>query len=226
MKLGFPLFGLVLTVPAAMASALPECLVQVAMDYRVPPFILESIALQEANQPPSASGSRTYGPMGMKAEAIGIAAKSIKANPKAIAVDPCFNVEAAAWWLMNEASTKTDPDIWRAVERYYYGNRKRDTYPLVDGAKAIYEEISVPPSAEVMALSGFQDPQFTVARCNAALRRLASDTAAKEEGSIAGVMDSEFHSNETAVLVCSATFAITYRYQPDRTSAFSAQVNE
>lgn len=79
-----------------------------------------------------------FGPMKLAGVAIDQAAKHIGTDASTIKSEACQNYRAAAWWLAVPAGGKGEPDIWKAVNRYFYGKRMMERYPMTEEVKRIY----------------------------------------------------------------------------------------
>ncbi|KXS55258.1 MAG: putative conjugal transfer protein [Marinobacter sp. T13-3] len=116
----------------------PDCASEAAAEYSVPDKVFHALVLEaQANW----EGKRNHhGPMGLYDLIIPIAADGVDAPESAVRSDPCVNYQAAAWWLMNQAGGN-ERDIWDAVATYYHGHKERDSYPMRDRVRAIYEQL-------------------------------------------------------------------------------------
>lgn len=129
----------VLVLVSVQAQAnFPTCAAEAASEFEVPQKVFQAMVLEvEAN--PYSKGTH-YGPMGLYDLSIPLAADGVGVSDEAVRTDPCVNYYAAAWWLMNEAGG-SEGDIWDAVANYYHGHKDRDSYPMRDRVRAIYDQL-------------------------------------------------------------------------------------
>lgn len=128
-----------LILAAVQAHAdFPACAANAAAEFGVPEKVFQAMVL-ESQANPDVKGEH-YGPMGLYDLMIPFAADGIDASDDAVRTDPCVNYYAAAWWLMNEAGGN-EGDIWGAVATYYHGHKERESYPMMERVRAIYEQL-------------------------------------------------------------------------------------
>lgn len=116
----------------------PDCASAAAAEYGVPDKVFHAMAL-EAEESWEGKGKH-HGPMGLYDLIIPIAADGIDAPEESVRNDSCVNYQAAAWWLMN-VSGDAEGDIWDAVAVYYHGHKVRESYPMRDRVRAIYDQL-------------------------------------------------------------------------------------
>ncbi|WP_426575630.1 hypothetical protein ACP179_01940 (plasmid) [Xenorhabdus stockiae] len=120
---------------AAIANDIPTCADKAAKEFGVPEKIFKALVISNVRKM-----SNQYGPMGLGKHSIAKIAEHIGSTIDAIKFEPCENYRGAAWWLMSPAGGK-EGDIWKAVNRYFYGNIHRVSYPETERVKAIYENL-------------------------------------------------------------------------------------
>ncbi|WP_286714966.1 hypothetical protein [Marinobacter sp. tcs-11] len=128
-----------LILASAQASAeLPACASDAAAKFEIPEKVFHAMVLEaRANWQ---GKPKHYGPMGLYDLVIPHVAGEIGVSSESIRNDPCPNYYASAWWLMNEAGGNED-SIWDAVAVYYHGRKERESYPMRDRVRAIYEQL-------------------------------------------------------------------------------------
>lgn len=119
-------------------SYMPTCAVDAAEEYKIPKKVFHALVLEAKSN--WEGKPNHYGPMGLYDLIIPIAADGIDAPESAVRSDPCVNYQAAAWWLMNQAGGSTG-DVWEAVAVYYHGRKDRESYPMRDRVRSIYEQL-------------------------------------------------------------------------------------
>ena len=119
-------------------AELPACAVDAAKEYEIPENVFHALVLEAKS---NWEGKRNhYGPMGLYDLVIPRVADATDMSSESIRNDPCVNYSAAAWWLMNE-SGGNESDIWDTVAVYYHGHKERESYPMRDRVRAIYEQL-------------------------------------------------------------------------------------
>ena len=206
MKIPTALLLLAIASPFAQAADVSTCLAQAAADQKIPPLVLESLAIEQMDEPSESGSDKGFGLLGLTQKTIGIAAREIQASPRSIAIDPCFNAKAGAWWLAKQGIEPNRGDVWLGVATFLYGSAKRDSYPRVEAVKSIYADITRSPLQAIADLRGFDNPQFTAARCSARLRREAVADFGGQN--VVRVEEDQFQTPELGELECSGQYVL------------------
>lgn len=128
-------------VPAlTFAGETPTCALDAAKEFGISPKVFKALVMYEAENPPvnASIAGRVFGPMNLAGVAIDRAAPKLRISPAEIKSNSCQNYRAAAYWLAVPAGGKDESDIWKAVNRYFYGVRVMDRFPVTEKVKSIY----------------------------------------------------------------------------------------
>lgn len=107
----------------APANAADACLVRAALEFHIPPAVLDGMR-QDYTPPTNPElAAREFGPMGLVSEALVVAQKGAGIDAARAKLNACENYRAAAWFLADKRRA-AGGDLWEGVARYYGGDRR------------------------------------------------------------------------------------------------------